>query len=697
MNKNLLLGTVLLVAMSAYPQDAKQTKPSGFINKQINREEIIDKEVQNSPISKINFPLRKNKIKPNSKIASISCSRFTGSMNAIGLLVSAANSLCYNPGPNIISFAHRKSPTYTPTANGNSGTQVFMLSNNLGVSWDSTCHWANATDWARYPQGGVYNPLGNTTYTNAYVVGMGPYTQTAGGWFGNWYASKKITSPGNNTPGADMQSMLNTSLPVPVKVHHFSRYGFSSIDGGYVRSMAGILNDPAGGAAYGARGGMMVKGLFTAGTFTWSTDSFAPPVSVTTANVRNVQATPLQAWDENGVVGYVIIYGCRAGAPVSQNGYQPIVYKTTNSGASWSLLPNNDFTTPAFKGLTDRLYPINTNSNVIVPQFSNGEGWDATVDVNGNLHIVTTVVGSYSSNTDSLGYSYQFAIGGENYSYDYGAYGYPTIYDFYTMSGGGWNYLIVDSMLSEGPSGASGQAGYASNPWISGTAKLYLDARIQISRTTDAKKIYYSWTASDPSVAGNNWNIYPNIRVRGYDVVLDKVSPTYSVTDGCLCPGFNGVDGLAYWHYMSDKAVGSSTACVEMPFTASNNPTTNGDIAVDHYYLKGQLICANSFTIPPFRPTGVAAISNTNPSTEVNAYPNPASQAATISVGLKDAKDFELSLYNSIGQQVIATIKINGKPGSNDVFVDLSKLNSGIYFYSVKTDNSVVTKKLIIE
>ncbi len=697
MNKLLLLGSAFIVTIGAYSQNGKQTKPSGFINKQIEREIAIEKEVQNNPLSITIARSKKNTIKSNAKTTAITCMRFTGSMNAIGLLVSAANSLCYNPGPNIISFAHRKSPTYTPAANGNSGSQVFMLSNNLGATWDSTCHWANATDWARYPQGGVYNPAGNTTYTNAYVVGMGPYTQTAGGWFGNWYASKKITSPGNNTPGTDQQSMLNTSLPGGVKVHHFSRYAFSSIDGGYVRSMAGLLNDPAGGAAYGARGGMMAKGLFTAGSFTWTTDSFAPPVSVTTAGVKNVQATPLQAWDANGVTGYVILYGCRAGVPTSQKGYQPIVYKTTNSGASWALLPSQDFTGPSFRGLTDRIYPTASNTNVIVPQFSNGEGWDATVDVNGNLHIVTTVVGSYSSDTDSLGYAFQFAIGGENYSYDYATYGYPTIYDFYTMSGGGWNYMIVDSMLSEGPSGASGQPGYAANPWTSGTAKLYLDARIQISRTADAKKIYYSWTASEPSVAGNNWNVFPNIRVRGYDVLIDKVTPTYSVTDGSTCPGFTGVDGLAFWHYMCDRAIGSSTACVDMPFTASNNVTNNGDIPVDHYYLKGQTICANAFTITPFRPTGVTAISNTSPSTEVNIYPNPASHAATISVGLKDAKDFDISLYNSIGQQVIATIKINGKPGLNDVFVDLSKLNSGMYFYLVKTDNSVVTKKLIIE
>ena len=702
MNKHLLLGSALLVAISAYPQAGKQAKPTGIINEQARKYTDLEKEVVNTTVSNTALAKHPAKINDNAKTAAVTVTRFTGSMNVFGLLVAESNPLQYSAGPNIVAFTHRKSPTYTPAANGNSGSQVTMLSTNVNsvtTTWDSTCIWTNATDLARYPQGAIYNPLGNTTYTNAYVLGMGPITNGTN-WIGNWYCSKRITMPGTNASGVDQQSMNNAALPVGVKVHHFSRYSSSAIDGGYVRSMGTVLNDPAGATnvAYGPRGAMMTKGLFTAGTFTWTTDSFIPPVTLRTDGSKHINAnSPLCVWNEAGTTGYVVMNGSRLGAPTAQKGYQPLVYKTTNSGASWSLLPSQDFTTPNFVGLTDRLYPVNTNSNIIIPQFSQSEGYDAAVDVNGNLHIVTTVVGSSSQNNDSLDYAFQFAIGGENYGFDYSPlYGKPAIYDFYTMSGGGWDYYIVDTMASEGPSGTTGQPGFAANPWAN-PAAVGLDARIQISRTTDGKKLYYSWTTSDPAIAGNNWNIYPNIRVKGYDVVINKVTPTYSVTDGSLCPGFTGVDGLAYWHYMSDKAIGNSSVCVDMPFTACNNATNNGNIAVDHYFIKGQQICPAAFTLNPWKPTGVAAISNNNPSTEVNAYPNPASQAATISVGLKDAKDFELSLYNSIGQQVIATIKINGKPGSNDVFVDLSKLNSGIYFYSVKTDNSVVTKKLIIE
>ena len=200
-------------------------------------------------------------------------------------------------------------------------------------------------------------------------------------------------------------------------------------------------------------------------------------------------------------------------------------------------------------------------------------------------------------------------------------------------------------------------------------------------------------------MAGNNWNIFPNIRVKGYDILTDKVTPTYSVTDGSVTtpPGLNGVDGLAFFHYMCDKAVGSSTACVDMLFTSTNNSITDGNVDVDHYFIKGQSICATAFTLTPWRPTGIDAITNTTSLNEVSIYPNPADHSATISVGLKEAMNFEISIFNSLGQSAIQNMKVSGMSGLNEVFIDLSKLNSGIYFYSVRSHDSVITKKLIIE
>lgn len=695
MKKHLFLGCAFILSVTAYSQSGRYTVKPSAVGKHGNRPvEKMESSSSALTTQPNNVVKVKHKTNAAAKTTLVSATRFTGSMNAFGVIVSQSKALSYNAGINTVAFVHRKSATYTPTSNGNSGSIVVMYSNNPCSGWDSTCIWANTSDLGRYPQGGIYNPLGNTNMNNAYVVGSGPITDGYS-WMGNWYASKQITTPGNATAGPDQQSMLNGSLPGTMRKHNFSRYSFETVDGGLVRSIAEINNDAnstsAGPNGYGTRGAGMIKGMFNAGAFVWTIDSFVPSCIIDANLDKQMYSLATQAWSEDGITGYVILTGARVGSTGGTKGWQPIVYKTTNSGASWSLLPANDFTTPMFKGLTDRLYPVNTNSNLVVPFFNPGEGFDATVDINGNLHYVTTVLGTSSTDDDSLAYTYQF--GTENYSWDFsGSFGFPTIYDFYTTSSGGWWYHIVDSMQCMGPSGTSGYPGYSSNPWSDGSgSRIGIDARIQVSRTTDGKKIFYTWSDSDPTLAGGNWNIFPDINMKGYDVTLDKATDRFNVT-----AGVGNADAQAYFHYTSRRAISTGTTSFDIPFTISHNGTFNGGISMDHFYICGATVAANAFTVTPMRPTGIASAANAAANYEVGNYPNPAHDMTVISVNMKDNKDFSIALYNTVGQ-LIKTVNVKGNKGANNVEMDLTGLNAGIYFYTVTMDNSKVTNKLIIE
>jgi hypothetical protein len=678
----------------------RMSKPSGILESRLKNYDLQESSLQNVSSNTFTGPVKqvKHKINPAFKVAA--CNQFTGSMNVLGYLISQEKPLQYNKAVNAVSMIARKSSTYTASSNSNSGTIVGHYSTNLGSTWNSTCIWANANSLARYPQGGIYNPLGNTNINNAYIVGTGPFTSSAGGWGGttngNWYASKQITTPGNTTPGADQQpSFYQGGF---LKPHYMSRYSFTAIDGGLVRSMANIVADPAGttNATFGLRGALMVKGTFNAGAMVWSVDSFIPPVNLRPDGSPLIgTSAPVMAWNDAGTIGYVMILGSRSGTGPSMNGFQPIVYKTTNSGASWSLLPANDFADPAcFTAVYDRLYPLNSNTTVVCPNFAQSEGFDVAVDNAGNLHLVTMALGHYSNDPDSLGYRYVF--GTEQYSYGYtGPFDFPTIYDFYTRSTGGWDYHVVDSMATEGPSGTSGQPGYGSNIWSDGSgAKMDQDARIQISRSDDGTKIFYSWTESDPSVLGLNWNVFPDIKVRGFDVNTKMVTPRMNATGGVT-----NADQSGYYHYMSNKAAGSSTGCMTMPFTITYNSTYNGGIDVNTYYLDNIQLCASSFTVPAMSPK-VGCTLNLPQQTafnfEVNAFPNPAENYATILIGLKESSSFEVTLYNSVGQTV-DTYKVNGQPGANEINIDLSNYARGVYFYNVKVGNAIVTKKLVIQ
>lgn len=690
MNKHLLLGSALLAAISAYPQNGRLARPNGAIER-IIRTEYNENTNHNS--SAVVGPVKQIKHNINQSGKVMAATKFTGSMNVFGYLVSSSKPLTYNKAVNTVAFVHRKSATYTPASNGNSGSIVAMIGTGWpSIVWDSTCIWTNAANLGRYPQGGIYNPLGNTDKNQAYIVGMGPVTGGSG-WLGNFYASKSLNGAGTNAPGTDQQSHLDAAPTI--KKHYMSRTAFSSIEGGLVRSMAMIVNDPNGttNAGFGLRGAAMVKGQFNAGAFVWSVDSFIPPVNTRSDGSGIISgAGPLQAWSEDGTIGYVIMIGSRSGNPVHMSGMQPIVYKTTNSGSSWTLLPSADYTTGWFKAFVDRTYPITTNSNVIVPNFQGSEGADATVDANGNLHFVSMAYGHYSSHLDSLGYRYVF--GTEQYSYgNNGPFNYPMIYDW-TLgnTSGAWAYHVVDSMGTEGPSGTSGQPGYGTNPWSDGSgAKMDLDARIQVSRSADGRKIFYSWTESDSTIVGLKWNIYPDIKMKGYDVTVNMMTPRINVSTGVT-----NADQQSYYHYMSDRAQGSSFNCMTVPFTITYNSTNDGSTNVDTYYLDHAQLCPSSFTVPVMAPVSVGNVTKSEVSFDVMNFPNPANDASTIVIGLKEASNLEVVIYNSVGQ-LMDTYKVNGQKGANEIHVDLSNFASGVYVYNVKVGNTSVTKKLIVE
>lgn len=628
-----------------------------------------------------------------SNIQLVTATKFTSSMNAFGFLISESKPLQYNPGVNAVTFIHRKSPTYVASSNSNSGTIVGMISTNNGTSWDSTCIWANATNLARYPQGGIYNPLGNTNKNSAYIIGTGPITGGSG-WLGNWYASKSLSGVGNTTPGADQQAHLS-AIPT-IKKHDMSRYAFTSIDGGTVRSMATIVNDINATTfpAYGMRGAAMVKGTFNAGAFVWSVDSFMPCVMQRADGSKYLNDIPLQAWSENGTIGYIALLGVRCGVGPCQKSYQPIVYKTTNSGASWSLLPAGLFNNWP---LIRRLVGINTNSNSIVPYFSTKEGWDATVDVNGDLHLASTIVGAYSSHNDSLDYTYAYGL--EQYSYKSANFGWPYIYDYKTKAIGGWEVMIVDSMYTEGPSGTLGEPGYSSNPWTDGAgAKLDYNARIQMSRTVDGKKILYSWSESDTSLLGLKWNVYPDIMMRGCDMSIIKVTPTYNITGGV-----GPVDAISYFHYMSNKAIGSSSACVDVPFTCVTSTSgSDGSQPASLYYLKGAQFCPTSFNLTSIYVGGSAVGCSTSvqessfQNAALLAYPNPSNGNLNLSFESSDQKPVEIKLVDVTGK-VVKISRIYPQSGLNLINLDLSNYSAGIYLLSLSSESIFMAKKIIKE
>ena len=82
--------------------------------------------------------------------------------------------------------------------------------------------------------------------------------------------------------------------------------------------------------------------------------------------------------------------------------------------------------------------------------------------------------------------------------------------------------------------------------------------------------------------------------------------------------------------------------------------------------------------------------------TEVRSYPNPFNPMATISFSLPEPSVVHLEIYNILGQKVETLIKGEYLSGNQTVSWNGDSYSSGIYFYRIRTDHDVVTKKMLL-
>ena len=68
-------------------------------------------------------------------------------------------------------------------------------------------------------------------------------------------------------------------------------------------------------------------------------------------------------------------------------------------------------------------------------------------------------------------------------------------------------------------------------------------------------------------------------------------------------------------------------------------------------------------------------------------YPNPFNPSTTIEYNLPNDSEVKLSIYNNLGQLVAVVVNSRKVKGSHKIIFDASKLNSGVYFYTIRASN----------
>ena len=716
MKKIILFILVYITTMNAVAQSgvtSKLNRTATFI-RQLKASELKQAATYSNPAPN---EQPESLAKESNGTSAISWSLLCGSMNVYGMLSNQSRPLQVNPALNAVSFIHRKSDSYTPypQANSNSGNIVAEISNDWGLHWDSTCIWSDPTNGGRYPQGALYNPPGNTNIANAYVVGCGPVVSN-NAFTGDWYASKALGVPGSAafnptastvTGAQQFLSFTQTVYPVNQAPHGWSMQGFTAVDNGPVRSLALIDDDNTD--VNTMRGAMLVKGNFNAGVFNWTTDSIIPNVVIQSGGNRQFSTKVQMAWNQSGTVGYVVIIGALNSSVGSNRGLQPIVYKTSNSGQSWSLIPGINFNAPANASVLRPLAGVDGDPTLKIPYV---DDFDMAVDKNNNLHLGLILASTASSHDDSLQYISQFTTSinpNDEYKWKHIPGNRPYLYDFIGDGSQAWKYYLVDSLSSEGPGSVAGSSGFNDNPWdISSGDKIAVDSRLQMSRTADGAFIMYSWAESDSSfIAGSKkWNIQPNIKLRCLQVDYQRLGcvdnnpllQEYNVSKPSVSQGSQHpkVVNRATLHYMSPISAtntivtsGScSTVNITVPFTVTNSQPYSQLTNNSTWYTSAAL----TYNFCDF-----VGLNDTQSRLQsLILFPNPAKISTTMKFESHVNRTGEMRVLNLLGSEMISK-KFVSVLGENTIEVDLRNFPNGIYFINVKLGEESFTKKLVIE
>jgi len=151
--------------------------------------------------------------------------------------------------------------------------------------------------------------------------------------------------------------------------------------------------------------------------------------------------------------------------------------------------------------------------------------------------------------------------------------------------------------------------------------------------------------------------------------------------DECVFPSVapKVMDGKVYYYYQVDEEPG-------MAIQGDTDPVTNNNQRI------------MEVPVGVFFPVGVEenleAFSTENVSQN---FPNPFHGTSSVYVTLDKAAKLELSVTNMVGQTVF-TIPAKEYPvGRQELVINADGFSSGVYFYTVKSGEKSVTRKMIVE
>ncbi|MCX6271387.1 MAG: T9SS type A sorting domain-containing protein [Bacteroidetes bacterium] len=570
--------------------------------------------------------------------------------NAFGMSGSARTTLWADNNLNAVAFVHRMAAGGVYGANGNSRI-AFDRSKDGGATWWNNVQIYEPTgpgstypqNAGRYPQGGIYNPTGNTNADNSYVHYFIPTLDATNGtsWGGYGYGVRKydttaaftqhnITSHGayrQNVPDAFTISPNRTAWVVDPSV-------VGGIGTAYTDSL-----------------------LISKGTYNSGINDYEYTQTLLYAPSDKYIADSKIAFGPDGNTGYISLISHHSFVFDPDSSFYPILYKTTNGGDSWDgpipvklwgpggIAVIKNYVTDSMLNLFFTP-PIPVRDSIT---YTTAWEHDLAVDANGNPHIAVVV-----------------GIGGGKWDI-YTPRDYIAMFDIFSPDGGNtWNARYLDSLKEFTVD-------------LPGTSVITDYNRPQISRTMDGTKLFYSWAdTEDPNAADL---MSPNIYCQGYNLTNGQGNYTKNVTK------FTTAYSVAYLFVASHYIFETGTD-YNIPFVYNELDATNNANPVQFKYI-------HNFNIPYEELLSVPAIEKPVNSVSGN-YPNPCHGTTQFEVKLAAPSRVGVSVTNVLGQEVKT---LPGQPyttGTHTLTLDVSSLPSGVYICNVKIQQENHSFRMIV-
>ncbi len=539
MRKSLLIVLALGFGFTATAQNARVISAKQAPSEKV-RVDLEKNHSATTPVVKTERPVRP----VNANKSSVTVVAIGNAANAFGSIGKKTETWA-DPRINTVTVSHRATGAANTVVGPGSGYLWHDRSTDGGATWSinqGPIYSPTPTppfSAARYPQGVIYNPTGNTTAANAFLIYNAAALSGTNGasWGALAYGAQKLDGVTAATQRQD-ESVDPYWYQVP--------FNMTVTQNGVV-----YIVDSADSLLSGSvvqTGNIWIK----RGTWNSATSDIDYTKSIITAGGTQISAVDA-AFNASGMIGYIGIIGHIDFTFMPDSVLYLSVWKTIDGGATWGVVKQIN--------VSNLVHPIlNSSAN---GKYNTGFDLDLSVDMNDDLHILCAV-GTQSTTAFSVGTTP-------------GEWG---IFDVYTNDGG-ITYaarLIAKPHTFRGTFDPNGSA-------------LDEDSRAQISKTMDGSKLFYTYFDTDTAIFGSaDGNKFPDMWAQGINIANGAMTPLTNMTTGSAADGQVGFGSVAAWSF-------SNAGTYTIPVSYQVLPA---DIATDMtelYYIGGASFNDNDFVV----------------------------------------------------------------------------------------------------